>query len=143
MDWQGVAIVVAIVVVSIVVGAGLYYVVSSSKVKPTPGLTIYADSACTQTLTTISWGNVRAGTNVQRIIYVKNTGTGTPLTLSMTTIDWSPTGASTYVSITWTADGVRLTPQESSIAFVTLSSNANTPTGLTFTNTIVISGNKK
>jgi len=41
------------------------------------GVGVYADVACSQNLTGISWGKVAPGESVNRKVYVKNTGQST------------------------------------------------------------------
>jgi len=70
---------------------------------------------------------------------VKNTGTGT-MTLSLASSNWSPSGASTYLTVTWDKQGSTLTTGQSSAAILTLTASAST-TGITsFSNTITLSG---
>ena len=48
--------------------------VSSSGVISTANLGIYSDSACTQRITSINWGNLSPSSSVTRTVYIKNTG---------------------------------------------------------------------
>ena len=63
-------------------------------------VSVYQDSACTQSLTALNWGTLRPGTSANRTIYVKNTGNAA-LTLNMTATAWNPPAASSYITLTW------------------------------------------
>ena len=86
---------------------------SGGSVKVTPGLGVYADSACTIPLTSISWGNVTPGTSVTQTMYVENTGKGASLSLSLSTSNWSPPNANGPIAISWNQEGTRLSPGQS------------------------------
>ncbi len=62
------------------------------------GVGVYADSACSQNLTGISWGIAAPGESVNRTVYVKNTGNA-QITLRMLTSGWNPSAASVTVVI--------------------------------------------
>jgi hypothetical protein len=115
-------------------------VTSSGTITTTsPNLGIYSDSACTNAITSVTWGSISAGTSTNQTVYVKNTGTGT-MTLSMAVSNWSPAGASTYLSVTWDKQGSTLTTGQSSAAILTLTVSPSV-TGITsFSNTITLTG---
>ncbi|MEM1564005.1 MAG: hypothetical protein QW161_04960 [Candidatus Bathyarchaeia archaeon] len=69
-------------------------------VRTTIGLGVYSDSTCTNPLTSISWGEVIPGQNYSRPIYLKNLG-NIRVKLSMTTGNWTPSSASSYLTLTW------------------------------------------
>lgn len=93
---------------------------SSGSVAVSANLGVYSDSACQNALTTIDWGTLTPGGNIIRTIYVKNTGMGTSLSLSMATSNWNPTSANGPVTITWNQGGTRLAPGQSIAAVITL-----------------------
>jgi hypothetical protein len=100
---------------------------------------VYSDSACTTNMTSINWGSIAAGGTATQTVYVKNTGTGT-MTLSLTASNWSPSGASTYITISWNQQGTQLSAGGSVAATLTLTVSSSI-TGITsFSNTITISG---
>ncbi len=104
-----------------------------------PSLGVYSDSLCTVPLTSINWGSVSPGGTVTQTIYVNNTGS-VPLTLSMQTSNWSPTGANGPLTISWNQAGVVLAPGQSTAATISLTVAAST-TGITsFSVDISISG---
>ena len=69
---------------------------------------VYADSGCTQNLTSINWGTLSPNSSATRTIYVKNTG-NTPITLSMTKTNWNPANAEGPITLTWNREGTILT----------------------------------
>ncbi len=112
---------------------------SSGTITTSPNIGVFADSACTINMTSINWGSVSAGGTANQVVYVQNTGTGT-LTLSLSTSNWTPVGASTYLSVSWNQQGTQLPAGQSVAATITLTVSSST-TGITsFSNTIAIAG---
>jgi hypothetical protein len=94
---------------------------SSGEVTTSANLGVFSNSACTTSLSSINWGTLTAGGNITRTIYVKNTGSGLALTLSMETSNWTPAGAEEPITLTWSQEGARLQPGQSVAATFTLS----------------------
>jgi hypothetical protein len=90
---------------------------------------VYWDSACTIIADTIDWGTPEPGESVVRMVYVKNTGNA-PMNISMTTSSWTPSGADTYLTLSWDREGVNLAADEVVQATLTLSVS-NSITGIT------------
>jgi archaellum component FlaG (FlaF/FlaG flagellin family) len=112
---------------------------SSGTITTSPNIGVYSDSACTTNMTSINWGSIAAGGTATQTVYVKNTGTGS-MTLSLATSSWSPSGASTYITISWNKQGTQLSAGQSVAATLTLTVSSSV-TGITsFSNTITISG---
>ncbi len=63
------------------------------------GVEVYWDQACTNSVSSINWGIVDPGASKNSTVYVRNTG-NTPITLTMTTSNWNPSNASTYIALT-------------------------------------------
>jgi archaellum component FlaG (FlaF/FlaG flagellin family) len=112
---------------------------SSGTITTSPNIGVYSDSACHNNLTSIDWGSVAAGENVSQTIYVKNTGTGI-MTLSLTVSGWTPSGADTYLTISWDQQGTQLSAGQSVAATITLSASASTVGITSFGNSIAITG---
>jgi hypothetical protein len=93
---------------------------SAGSINVSPNLGVYSDSGCTTPLSSIAWGSLSGGGNKTQTVYVKNTGTGSSLTLSMTASNWSPVSASSYMTVTWNKAGTVLTPGASTSAIITL-----------------------
>ncbi len=80
---------------------------------------IFSDYACTQNLESLDWGDIAPGESVNRIIYLKNTGT-TQILLSMTASNWNPASANGPLTLTWNREGTLLDPGEVTSATLTL-----------------------
>jgi len=105
-----------------------------------PNVGVYSDSACTTSLPSINWGSVEAGNSASQTIYVKDTGS-IPMTLSLAVSNWSPSAASTYITLTWTGQGSQISPGGSLAVTLTLTVSPITPTSITsFSNSITVSG---
>lgn len=68
------------------------------------GFDVYADKACTSSLTQIDWGSLGPGEMAVFTMYARNSG-NVNFTLSFNTSDWSPAGASTYLLVAWNYSG--------------------------------------
>ena len=77
----------------------------------TAGLNIYSDSGCTTDVSSLPWGNVSPGGSVSNLVYIKNEG-DVPLTLTLETINWSPTNAPNYISLKWNYYGDTVAPNQ-------------------------------
>jgi hypothetical protein len=82
-------------------------------------LGIYSNSACTTPITDISWGGLQPGGSTSQTVYVKNTG-NVAATLSCTFGNWVPSGAASYIIVSWNKEGARINPNESVAAMFTL-----------------------
>jgi archaellum component FlaG (FlaF/FlaG flagellin family) len=82
---------------------------SSSGVVASANIGVYSDQACTQSLTSISWGTCYPSSNATAVIYVKNLGTVNEA-LTVQAANWSPSTASTYLTLTSDYSGQSLTP---------------------------------
>jgi uncharacterized protein YcnI len=115
---------------SIVTSLGTSSGISATSNVPSSSLSMYSDSACTVPMTTINWGSVSSGGTITRTVYVKNTGGGVSLTLSMATSNWNPTNANGPLTVTWDKEGSLLAPGQSTAATITLSVSSSI-TGIT------------
>ena len=93
------------------------------------GVGVFQDSACTQALTSVDWGTLEPGTVKNVTIYVKNTGNA-PAALSLQTGNWSPTGASSYLTLSWNYNNVALAVNEVRTVKLSLTISASI-TGIT------------
>jgi len=93
------------------------------------GVGIYSDQACTSALSSISWGTIDPGSNVNRTIYIRNEG-NTAATLSMATSNWNPTTASSYMTLSWNYGGQTLNVDQVVQVKLTLSVSSSV-TGIT------------
>ena len=100
---------------------------------------VYTNSACTSNCTSIDWGTLSPGGSTTKTIYVKNTGT-IPVTLSMTTANWSPSNANNYLTITWNRANYALAAGSSVSATLTLTASSSAGAITNFSFDIIITG---
>ncbi len=139
--------VVALILVAVALTATTYGAISvnqslttNGSINVTPNLGLYSNSACTTSLSNIDWGTITPGNNQTRTVYVKNTGTGTSLTLNLSTSNWTPTTANGPITISWNKEDTRLAPSQSTAATITLASSSSIVDVTTFSVQILISG---
>jgi uncharacterized protein YcnI len=115
-------------------------VLSAGSVTVSADLTVYSDSACQNNLTSVNWGTPTPGTNVTKTIYIKNTGSGVSLALSMNTSGWNPTSANGPITLTWDQEGTKLNPGQSTAAILTLKVSSTIVDVTNFSVSISITG---
>jgi len=104
-------VLLAVAILEIYVGALLvmqYKVTSKLVVRypsppPPPSelkLKVYQDAECTVALTEIDWGTLEPGDSENFFAYVKNLG-DVPFTMTLSTENWDPTEAATYMTLSW------------------------------------------
>ena len=113
--------------------------ISSSGSITAIGVGVYSTSACTTALSSVPWGTVNAGSVTTYTIYVKNTGNA-PETLNMTTSAWSPSSASSYITMIWNQTGNALAVGGVAAALLTLTVSSSISGITSFTFNITISG---
>jgi hypothetical protein len=64
------------------------------------GVEVYEDQALNVPLTRIDWGLLSPGETKTFNTYIRNSG-NTPITLSLSTENWSPSNASSAISVGW------------------------------------------
>jgi len=100
---------------------------------------VYWDSNCTNTTSTVNWGMLSPGTSSNVTLYVRNEG-NIAFRLSLTTQNWNPAGASSYMGLAWNRQGQTVNASSVLAATLTLSVFSNV-TGITnFSFDIVIAG---
>ena len=99
----------------------------------------YSNPACTIPVTALDVGNVNPDSTVTQTIYIKNSGT-IPVTLTMATSGWSPTGASSYLTLSWNRHNYVLDEDDSVSATLTLTVAPDTGSLTTFGCTVTITG---
>jgi len=116
---------------------------SSGTIIAGPNVGVYSNSACTNAITSINWGPIEAGSSTSETIYIEDTG-GAAMTPSIAVSSWSPSTASSYITLTWSSLPSSISPGASNAAEVTLTLSVPTSIngqGITsFSNTITISG---
>ena len=102
-------------------------------------LAVYSDSACTQTVTSLAVGTLNPGGTATQTVYVKNTG-NIPETLTMTTNNWTPSGAGSSLTLTWNRQNTVLSAGASIQATLTLTAASNTGSLTTFSCDVTLTG---
>jgi hypothetical protein len=113
---------------------------STGNIITSTNIGVYSDSACNNEQTTIDWGSTSPGSSITRTIYVKNTGSGTNVALSLTTLSWNPTNANGPITISWDRQGTTLTPGQSTDATITLSVSSSIAGITSFSFNIQVTG---
>jgi hypothetical protein len=103
------------------------------------GVSIYSDSACTQLLTSISWGTADPGVTINKTIYIKNTS-DVAVTLSLKTANWNPSNASSYISLKWNYGGQTLSVNQVVTTTLSLSVASNIQGITSYSFNIIITG---
>jgi FlaG/FlaF family flagellin (archaellin) len=94
--------------------------VSNSGQITTIGVGIYSDNSCSNVLSSINWGTLDPGSDKTFTYYIRNCG-NSPSILTLQTSNWSPSGAATYISLSWDYDGHVLNVDEVVAVTFTLS----------------------
>ena len=103
------------------------------------GVGVYWDSSCTNMVLSIDWGALEPGSSVDKTIYIKNEGSLAVL-LSLTTENWSPASASSYMTLSWTRESYVLNSGSVVQAVLTLSVSSGVSEITDFGFDIIISG---
>ena len=103
------------------------------------GVGVYSDSACTSAVSSISWGAMNPGNVQTYTVYIENTGT-VPVTLSMTTGNWNPSTASSYMTLTWNQQNYVLPAGQVVQAVLTLSVSSSASGLASFSFDMTITG---
>ena len=93
------------------------------------GVGVYWDAALTNKVSSIDWGILEPGSNVNKTVYIRNEGNAAA-TLSITTSNWNPSNASNYLTLTWNYGGQTLNVNEAIQVKFTLSASSSV-TGIT------------
>jgi len=68
------------------------------------GVGVYKEQACTSIVTSIDWGTIEPGSNVNKTYYIRNEGNSAS-TLSLQTSNWKPSEAANYIDLSWDYGG--------------------------------------
>ena len=102
----------------------------------------YWDSACTNATTTIDWGTLSPGNVANVSFYLRNEG-NTPMRLSLTTQNWSPASASSYMSVSWNREGQTLAGGNVILVTLTLNVSSSISSVTSFSFDTVITGTEQ
>jgi hypothetical protein len=104
------------------------------------GVGVYSDSACTQEVLSIQWGILDPGESRDETVYIHNEGS-IAVVLSMTTENWDPVSASSYITLGWNLEeGYVLNHGQSVETVLTLSVSSSISGVESFTFDIIITG---
>jgi len=104
------------------------------------GVGVYWDQACTNAVSSIAWGMLLPGGNVNKTVFIRNEGNAATA-LSMATSSWNPPETANFMILTWDYGGQTLNPSDIVQVKFTLTVNPNI-TGITsFSFVITIAAN--
>jgi hypothetical protein len=83
--------------------------VSDAGVLKTIGVGVYWNPDLTSKASTTDWGILQPCTQKSLLVYVHNEG-NSPVTLSLSTSNWTPSTASSYFALTWNYNGQTINP---------------------------------
>ena len=112
--------------------------VGSAGIIKTINVGVYEDVDCTTAVSSINWGMTEPGSSLNETIYLRNEGNA-EMTLSLDTQNWSPSGASSYITVSWDYAG-SITPGEVVEVTLTLSVSAGIEGITNYSFDIVITG---
>jgi hypothetical protein len=95
------------------------------------GIFAYQDNACTLNLTALDWGTMYIGSNVSRLVFLRNEG-NTNVLLSFTFGNFTPVEASTVFALSWDYNGQPLSSH--AVLPVTFTLMSTYTLGINFTN---------
>jgi hypothetical protein len=101
------------------------------------GVSIYSDPQGQNSTDSINWGNIAPGGSVTTTIYIKNTG-NTPITLALSTANWTPTTISSSLTLTWDYNNATVQAGALTKVNLTLAASQNAPQGQSFTVNLII-----
>jgi cytoskeletal protein RodZ len=90
----------------------------------TIGIGVYWDAGLTNSTNAIDWGMLEPGTQKSFTIYTRNEG-NSPITMSMSTSNWNPSTASSYLTLTWNYNDQTINPGASVQVTLTLTVSAS------------------
>lgn len=83
------------------------------------GVSVYWESSCQTNVTSINWGLVEPDSSQNVRVWIRNEG-NVPLTLTMTKSNWSPSSASTFMTVGWNRNNYVLGSGSTVEAIITL-----------------------
>lgn len=97
---------------------------SDTGVLETIGIGVYWDPGLTSKASTTYWGLLQPGAQKSLTVYVHNEG-NSPVTLSLSTSNWTPSTASDYLALTWNYNGQTISPSAQMQVTLTLTVSSN------------------
>ena len=138
----------AVVVSSLILFAFMFLVTTNNIANVSAveanGVGVYWDSHCTDTVSSIDWGNLTPGSVKNIVVYIRNE-VEEPVYLIMSTMNWNPSKASdyNYINLRWDYSGQRTNPSENLQITLILSVNRYIEGISNFRFDIVITGSQR
>ena len=107
--------------------------------EPTIEIDVFSDSTYTQPMSNIVWGNIEVGSSISQSVYIRNAGDD-GVTLSLSSENWNPVNAASYLQLTWDYDGSTIALGEVREVILSLTAAASVDGIDTFSFDIVITG---
>ncbi len=107
--------------------------------EPTIEIDVFSDSACTQPIVTVVWGNIETGSSISQSVYLRNSGDDGVL-LILSAENWNPVASMNYLQLTWNYDGSTINPGEVREVILTLTAAPSVVGIDSFSFDIVITG---
>jgi hypothetical protein len=95
---------------------------SSVAALKTVGVAVYEDADLTVPALSIDWGMLEPSESKDHVLYIVNLG-NVPVVLSLTTDNWQPTTAASFITLTWAYNNAPVSPSSSVKVTLTLSVN--------------------
>ncbi|MCW3986409.1 MAG: hypothetical protein NWE91_08410 [Candidatus Bathyarchaeota archaeon] len=134
--------VITMAVAAVVITSGLLFgsqTINNQGNVNSVGVGVYWENACINEILTIDWGYMEPGASQNVTIYIQNEGT-VPMTLNMTTDNWIPSSASTYMTLSWDSEGSQVNANSVLETVLTLSVASNISEISSFSFDITITG---
>lgn len=103
------------------------------------GVGVYWEQECTNEVTIVDWGYIEPGSTQNATIYIRNEG-NTPMTLNMTTENWNPVTAPTYIILVWNREGAQVNANSTLETILTLTVSSSITEISTFNFNMTITG---
>ena len=103
------------------------------------GVGVYWENTCINEISTIDWDYVEPGSSKNVTVYIRNEG-NIPMTLNITTDNWNPSSASTYITLNWNSEGSQVYVQSVLETVLTLSVSSSVSEIDSFSFDITITG---
>jgi len=109
------ALIVALALAVVAAGLGVAGLLTTTRTLASAGtikavgVGVYWDANCANQVTSVEWGIIEPGSQINQTVYVKNGG-NTPVTLDLMAQNWTPNSAVTYLTLTWNYDGQPVDP---------------------------------
>jgi len=103
------------------------------------GVGVYEEAGCVTRVTSIDWGTLDPGDIKTKTAYIRNES-NVPVTLGLSTVNWQPPEAETYMTLSWDYSGRDLNPGEVLTVVLTLTISLDVTGIEAFSFDIVITG---